>query len=167
MSSAVSTTAVPEARSILTGAAEGPVIATTEALSFWGGVDPATGRVIDVHHPLHGACLTGGVLFMPTSRGSCTGSGVLLDLILTGRAPSALVFCEAEDVLTLGALVAAEMFDRALPVIRLDAENFTRFSRAAHVRIDGNSIEADGLSLAIAPPAIAHLDLEDGDRGDA
>ncbi len=164
MSSAVSTTAVPEARSILAGAAEGPVIATTEALSFWGGVDPATGRVIDVHHPLHGICLTGGVLFMPTSRGSCTGSGVLLDLILTGRAPSALVFCEAEDVLTLGALVAAEMFDRALPVIRLDAENFARFSRAAHVRIDGNSIEADGLSLAIAPPAIAHLDLEDEDR---
>jgi predicted aconitase/predicted aconitase with swiveling domain len=164
MSSAVSTTAVPEARSILAGAAEGPVIATTEALSFWGGVDPATGRVIDVHHPLHGICLTGGVLFMPTSRGSCTGSGVLLDLILTGRAPSALVFCEAEDVLTLGALVAAEMFDRALPVIRLDAENFARFSRATNVRIDGNSIEADGLSLAIAPPAIAHLDLEDEDR---
>ena len=163
MSSAVSTTAVPEARSILAGAAEGPVIATTEALSFWGGVDPATGRVIDVHHPLHGICLTGGVLFMPTSRGSCTGSGVLLDLILTGRAPSALVFCEAEDVLTLGALVAAEMFGRALPVIRLDAENFTRFSRATDVRIDGNSIEADGLSLAIAPPAIAHLDLEDED----
>ncbi len=80
--------AVPEARSILAGAAEGPVIAATEALSFWGGVDPATGKVIDVHHPLHGVCLTGGVLFMPTSRGSCTGSGVLLDLILTGRAPS-------------------------------------------------------------------------------
>lgn len=156
--------AVPQARSILTGAAEGPLIATTEALSFWGGVDPATGRVIDVHHPLHGVSLTGGVLFMPTSRGSCTGSGVLLDLILTGRAPSALVFCEAEDVLTLGALVAAEMFERALPVVRLDPENFACFSRAAHVRIDENSIEADGLSLAIAHPATARLDLTGDDR---
>jgi len=140
------------------------VIATTEALSFWGGVDPAIGRVIDVHHPLHGVSLTGGALFMPTSRGSCTGSGVLLDLILTGRAPSALVFCEAEDVLTLGALVAAEMFERALPVVRLDPENFARFSRAAHVRIDENSIEADGLSLAIAHPATARLDLTGDDR---
>ncbi|MCZ7464708.1 aconitase X [Rhizobium rhizogenes] len=163
MSSSVSTTAAPQARSILTGAAKGKVIATTEALSFWGGVDPATGKVIDVHHPLHGICLTGGVLFMPTSRGSCTGSGVLLDLILTGRAPSALVFCEAEDVLTLGALVAAEMFDRALPVVRLDADNFARFSRAAHVSINENTIEADGISLAIAPPATAHLDLKDED----
>lgn len=164
MSSAVSTTAVPEARGILPGAAEGPVIATTEALSFWGGVDPATGRVIDVHHPLHGVCLTGGVLFMPTSRGSCTGSGVLLDLILTGRAPSALVFCEAEDVLTLGALIAAEMFGKPLPVLRLDAENFARFSKAVDVRIDETAIEADGVSLAITPPATAHLDLRDDDR---
>ncbi|NTE58258.1 DUF521 domain-containing protein [Agrobacterium tumefaciens] len=163
MPSSVSPITTPQARSILAGAAEGKVIATTEALSFWGGVDPATGKVIDVHHPLHGICLTGGVLFMPTSRGSCTGSGVLLDLILTGRAPAALVFCEAEDVLTLGALVAAEMFDRALPVVRLDADNFARFSRAAHVSINENTIEADGISLAIAPPATAHLDLKDED----
>ena len=164
MSSSLSTTAVPEARSILAGSAEGPAISTTEALSFWGGVDPATGRVIDVHHPLHGICLTGGVLFMPTSRGSCTGSGVLLDLILTGRAPSALVFCEAEDVLTLGALIAAEMFGKPLPVLRLDAENFARFSKAVHVRIDETAIEADGVSLAITPPVTAHLDLGDDDR---
>lgn len=164
MSSSLSTAAVPQARSILAGAAEGAVIATTEALSFWGGVDPATGKVIDVHHPLHGVCLTGGVLFMPTSRGSCTGSGVLLDLILTGRAPSALVFCEAEDVLTLGALIAAEMFGKPLPVLRLDTENFARFSRAAHVRIGEKTIEADGVSLAIAPPATAHLDLKGDDR---
>ncbi|MGV1819911.1 aconitase X [Agrobacterium sp. CG160-95] len=163
MSSSGSTTAVPQARSILPGAAEGVVISTTEALSFWGGVDPATGKVIDVHHPLHGVCLTGGVLFMPSSRGSCTGSGVLLDLILTGRAPSALVFCEAEDVLTLGALIASEMFDKPLPVVRLDAENFERLSQASHVRIDENTIEADGVSLAIAPPATTHLDLKNDD----
>lgn len=164
MSSSGSTTAVPQARSILPGAAEGVVIATTEALSFWGGVDPATGKVIDVHHPLHGVCLTGGVLFMPSSRGSCTGSGVLLDLILTGRAPSALVFCEAEDVLTLGALIASEMFGKPLPVLRLDAENFAQFSQASHVRIDENTIEADGVSLAIAAPATTHLDLKNDDR---
>ena len=68
------------ARSILSGTASGPIIAAGEALSFWGGVDPATGRVIDVHHPLHGTVITGGILMMPSSRGSCTGSGVLLDL---------------------------------------------------------------------------------------
>jgi cis-L-3-hydroxyproline dehydratase len=84
--------------SILADAAQGPVISTQEALSFWGGVDPATGRVIDVHHPLHGVSTAGAILLMPTSCGSCSGSGVLLELALTGRAPAALVFREDEDV---------------------------------------------------------------------
>ncbi|MDK1493669.1 aconitase X [Sinorhizobium sp. 7-81] len=152
------------ARSILTGTARGPIVATMEALSFWGGVDPATGRVIDVHHPLHGNCLTGGILLMPSSRGSCTGSGVLLDLALTGRAPAALVFCEAEDVLTLGALIAAEMFGKPLPVLRVSRKAFEALSQAKTARISDTAIEADGLTIMVEPPATAALDLSKADR---
>jgi predicted aconitase/predicted aconitase with swiveling domain len=152
------------ARSILAGTASGPIIAAGEALSFWGGVDPATGRVIDVHHPLHGVTITGGILMMPSSRGSCTGSGVLLDLALTGRAPAALVFSEAEDVLTLGALIAAEMFGKSLPVLRPSHDAFDALCRAKTARIGETSIEADGLTIPVAPPATAALDLTDDDR---
>ena len=77
---------------ILPGLAQGPVLAMDQGLSFWGGVDPATARVIDAHHPAHGAGLAGAVVLMPTSRGSCSGSGVMLDLMLNGRAPAALIF---------------------------------------------------------------------------
>ena len=66
---------------------------------------------------------------MPTSRGSCSGSGVLLDMALNGRAPAALVFREDEDVLTLGALIAAEMFGKTLPVLRLSRRNVPRHVR--------------------------------------
>jgi predicted aconitase/predicted aconitase with swiveling domain len=152
------------ARSILSGTASGPIIAAGEALSFWGGVDPATGRVIDVHHPLHGDSITGGILMMPSSRGSCTGSGVLLDLALTGRAPAALIFSEAEDVLTLGALIAAEMFGKSLPVLRLSHDAFAALCRAKTARIGETAIEADGLVIPVAPPATAALDLTDDDR---
>ena len=152
------------ARSILSGAAQGPVIASEEALSFWGGVDPASGRVIDVHHPLRGVCLTGSVLMMPSSRGSCSGSGVLLDLVLTGRAPAALVFSEAEDVLTLGALVASEMFGRPLPVLRLVPEAFRALSRAKTARIGENVVEAEGLTVPVGPPVARALDLTEADR---
>lgn len=152
------------ASSILGGAADGPIIATAEPLSFWGGVSPSTGTVIDVHHPLHGACLTGAVLMMPSSRGSCTGSGVLLDMVMTGRAPAALVFCEAEDVLTLGALIAAEMFGKSLPVLRLAPESFAALSCAKTARITATSVEADGMTLPVIPPRIATLDLSDTDR---
>jgi predicted aconitase/predicted aconitase with swiveling domain len=152
------------ARSILAGTASGPIIAAGEALSFWGGVDPATGRVIDVHHPLHGLSITGSILMMPSSRGSCTGSGVLLDLALTGRAPAALVFSEAEDVLTLGALIAAEMFDTPLPVLRLSHAAFDALRVAKSARISPDAIEAEGLVIPVSPPAIAALDLSEGDR---
>lgn len=152
------------ARSILAGTAAGPIIAAEEALSFWGGVDPATGKVIDVHHPLHGETITGGILMMPSSRGSCTGSGVLLDLALTGRAPAALVFSEAEDVLTLGALIAAEMFGKSLPVLRLSHDAFDTLCRAKTARIGDTAIEADGLTIPVSPPATAALDLTDDDR---
>ena len=154
----------PIACSILAGNAYGPIISTNEALSFWGGVDPATGLIIDVHHPLHGRCITGAILLMPSSRGSCTGSGVLLDLALTGRGPAALIFCEDEDVLTLGALIAAEMFGKSLPVLLLSAQAFQALSAAQTARIDEVSITAEGLTLPITPPATAALDLTPADR---
>jgi predicted aconitase/predicted aconitase with swiveling domain len=152
------------ARSILGGMADGPVIAAQEPLSFWGGIDPATGRVIDVHHPLHGACITGSILMLPSTRGSCTGSGVLLDLALTGRAPAALVFAEPEDVATLGALIAAEMFGKPVPVLRLSPEAFARLAQAESARIGHAAIEADGLTIPLAPPATAALELTPADR---
>lgn len=152
------------ALSILPGVAEGPVVASDEPLSFWGGVDPATGMVIDVHHPLHGRTITGSVLMMPSTRGSCTGSGVLLDLALSGRGPAALVFSEPEDVATLGALIAAEMFGHALPVLRLPPADFAALAREGRARIGPKGITAGDLAIPVAPPATASLDLSDDDR---
>ncbi len=153
-----------QARFVLPGDAFGAVLATGESLSFWGGVDPATGLIIDVHHPLHGQSVTGKVLVMPSSRGSCTGSGVLLDLVLGGRGPSALIFRDTEDVLTLGALVAAEMFDTVLPVLRVAPGTFGALMRAGEVRIRDNTLEAGDLRLAILPPLTSALDLPPADR---
>jgi cis-L-3-hydroxyproline dehydratase len=147
------------AEAVLAGRARGPVVATTKPLSFWGGVDPASGTVIDVHHPLHGRRLTGVVLVMPSSRGSCSGSGVLLDLLLTGRGPAALVFSEPEDVLTLGALVAAELFGVSLPVVRASPEAFEALSAASEIAIDDSAIEAAGWRMPLAPPASGDLAL--------
>ena len=155
---------LPAARMVLGGVAHGPVIASAEALSFWGGVDPATGKVIEIRHTLHGVCLAGGVLMLPTSRGSCSGSGVLLDMALNGRAPAALLFRETEDVLTLGALVSAEMFGKPLPVLRLAPEVFQRLSQAKSVRITQTEIEADGAAIPISPFVVDDLALTAADR---
>ncbi|MFK7765444.1 MAG: aconitase X [Roseobacter sp.] len=106
----------------------GDILVASEGLSFWGGVDPQTGVVIDAHHPCHGLSITGKVVLMPTSRGSCSGSGVLLELALNGHAPAALIFREAEEILTLGALIADRMFGKAVAVARLTASDYAWLS---------------------------------------
>lgn len=153
-----------EAYSILPGLAEGEVLACTEPLSFWGGVDPATGRVIDVHHPLAGENIAGRILLMPGTRGSCTGSGVLLDMALNGRAPAALIFAEPEDVVTLGAMIAAAMFDRPLPVLRLAPKAFAAVAQARVARIDGSAIHTESATIPFAAAASAALELNDTDH---
>ena len=107
---------------------------STTGLSFWGGVDPATGVVIDQHHPLYGANISGCVLAIPNGRGSCSGSGALLELILNDCAPAALIFSEAEDILTLGVLVAEAMFNRSLPILRLSRSDFADLSQHSSPR---------------------------------
>ena len=150
--------------SILAGNAEGPVVATSVPLSFWGGVSPEDGRVVDVHHPLYGTCLAGAVLLMPSSRGSCSGSGVLLDLVLSDLAPAAIIFSGAEDVLTLGALVGAIMFARPIPVVRVPPAILEKLSNGGSLRITPASIESDDLTVVLAPPLDSQLDLTEGDR---
>ena len=150
-------------QAIIPGAASGQVLATDEGLSFWGGVDPLTGVVIDAHHPLCGLSISGRVLVMPTTRGSCSGSGVMLDLALNGLAPAAFVFREPEDVVTLGALIAGRMFERPVPVLRLAAADFAVVAAAKSAEVTGNALIADGVALPLAALPVAALDLSPRD----
>ena len=111
-------------RSLVAGAAQGALLFADVGLSFWGGVDPFSGEVIDRHHPLSGEHLVGKVLAIPSGRGSCTGSSVLMELISNGHAPAALVLAEADEILTLGVLVAQVIFERSLPVLCIGREAF-------------------------------------------
>eukprot|EP00804_Cyclotella_cryptica_P027084 CCRYP_013618-RA/>CCRYP_013618-RA protein AED:0.15 eAED:0.15 QI:404/1/1/1/1/1/2/2466/610 len=96
----------------------GPALYSATPLSFWGGIDPRTGVVIDRQHPLCGVSTKHSMLCLPSGRGSCTGSQVMLELILNGVAPRAVILREADVILCVGVIVAEEFFDvRDLPVI--------------------------------------------------
>ena len=151
-------------RSIIAGHAAGDILGTDEGLSFWGGVDPLTGRVIDAHHPLHGQSIAGRILVMPTTRGSCSGSGVMLDLALNGIAPAAFVFREHEDVVTLGAMIAGRMFDRPVPVLRLGADAFATAAAGKTAALTDTALIVDGQPLPLQPLPVADLTLTDADR---
>ncbi|MGZ6006341.1 MAG: aconitase X swivel domain-containing protein, partial [Rhizomicrobium sp.] len=142
-------------RALVHGDAHGDVLFSDVGLSFWGGVDAATGRIIDSHHPLCGAVIAGKVLAIPSGRGSCSGSGVLLELILNGHAPAALVFEAQEDILPLAIIIAEEMFGLSLPAVRLSPEDFHRLGAIAHLRVNGHTVSTLDPSCDVAPAALA------------
>jgi len=136
-------------RCLVSGSARGELLYADVGLSFWGGVDPFSGEVIDRHHPLSGKILAHRVLAIPSGRGSCTGSSVLLELILNGHAPAALVFEQVEDILTLGVLIAEQMFHQSIPVLCVGAEGFAALRDVRYVRIEGEQLN----SYSEPPPA--------------
>ena len=163
------------ARSLVAGDAQGELLYADVGLSFWGGVDPFSGEVIDRHHPLSGQIIAGRVLALPSGRGSCTGSSVLLELILNGHAPAALVVAQPEEILSLGALVAQTLFERGLPVVCVGEEAFACLRDKNFVRIADSQVQAFDLppddGWRPAPPDLARqlawrsgVALNDGDR---
>ena len=149
-------------RSLVDGAAVGPLLLADVGLSFWGGVDPFSGEVIDRHHPLSGECLAGRVLAIPSGRGSCTGSSVLMELISNGHAPAALVLAEADEILTLGVLVAQTLFDRSLPVLCIGREAFAALPGKAFASVNGTCLGLfDALPAEIGAASQHEAHVED------
>lgn len=109
---------------LLPGVAEGYLLRLDRPLSFWGGVDPRTGDILDPRHPQHGENLTGRVLALERGIGSSSGSSVLLELLAEGKGPAGLLLMEADAILTLGVIVAREMDYGAIPVFLVSPETF-------------------------------------------
>lgn len=119
-------------------AAQGEGLVLSAPISFWGGIDPRTGRIIDVRHPQCGLDIAGRVLFLPGTIGSSSASAVLLELVHAGRAPAAVVLHKADAILLLGLIVAREMGWEAPIALRLDRDEHRPFSgRYVSVAADG------------------------------
>ncbi|WFP63013.1 DUF126 domain-containing protein [Mesorhizobium sp. WSM4904] len=118
-------------------AGEGEALVLTAPISFWGGVDPKTGRITDVRHPQHGEVISGRVLFLPGTIGSSSASAVLMELVHNGRAPAALVLHEPDAILLLGLIVAREMGWATPMAVRLGRGVFDTY-RGAMVKVAGD-----------------------------
>ncbi len=115
-------------------------------LSFWGGVDPSTGALIDTHHPQRGSVVTGRVLVMPSGRGSSSSSYVLAEAIRAGTAPAAILLGEEDGIVALGAIVAAELYGTPIPVVVLDAEGYAAIADGVEVEVNaGQDLATVGL----------------------
>lgn len=129
------------ARLLVAGSAGGRLLRLDDNLSFWGGVDPASGRIIATAHPQHGRSVTGRIIALERSIGSSSGSSVLLELLARGKAPAGIILGEPDQILTLGAIVGAEMGYGSIPVVQLPASEFEALPADLVIGPDG-SIDA-------------------------
>ena len=135
------------ARTLHAGAARGRALVLVEPLSLWGGLDPASGEVIDPHHPQRGTSVAGRVLVLPAARGSSSSSSVLAEAARAGVAPAAILLGEPDLILAVGAAVAQELYGAVIPVAVLAPEALAAIPDGVEVDIgpDGSLIVAGPL----------------------
>jgi predicted aconitase with swiveling domain len=104
------------------GEASGSTLVLREPLSLWGGLDPASGELLDAHHPQRGAQLGGRVVVMSGGRGSSSSSSTLAEAARAGHAPAAFLIGEPDLILAIGAAVVTELYGQRIPVVVLAAD---------------------------------------------
>lgn len=125
---------------IVPGNVSAEVLASDTPLCFWGGVDPKTGIVMDVHHPLNGKSVSGKILCIPGDRGSCSSSGVLLEMIRNLKHPAGIVCIEAEAVLALGPIIGEKMYQRTIPIRTVSKDAYEDLLYAHNITFTEDSI---------------------------
>ena len=118
-------------RRISTGSAVGSALVSRMGISFFGGIDPATGLVVEKGHDLEGQCVRGKVLVFPTGKGSTVGSYTLYRLKKSGNAPAAILNAEAETITAVGCIISD------IPCI--DHVPVEEFENEMRVRVSGES----------------------------
>ena len=105
------------------------MLVSTQPLSFWGGYDHQTGEIIDRRHPLSGQIARGRILAIPNTVGSSTTTAVLLEAVRAGTAPAAILTDSVDSFLALASIVAAELYNRPIPIVALSTQQFESWNQ--------------------------------------
>ena len=120
-------------RPIFAGEAKGTALVSQSPMSFYGGVSPETGEIIERGHELRGESVSGRVLVFPYGKGSTVGSYVLYRLKKNGMAPCAIVNSKCETIIAVGAIISE------IPCV--DLVDIAKIPPNAEVRIGGADVE--------------------------
>jgi predicted aconitase with swiveling domain len=119
-------------RIIHRGKGEGEALVTSQPISFYGGVDPTTGEILEKGHELQGKSVKGKVLVFPTGKGSTVGSYTLYRLKKNGMAPAGIVNRECDTVVAVGAIISE------IPCV--DKIDISRLKTGDHVQIENGMV---------------------------
>ena len=137
-----------KARVLVSGRGQGPLIRLTHPISFWGGVDPVAGEIVDPRHPEFGASLAGTVLAIPGAVGSSSSSAIMLELLREETAPAAILMAKADAILALGAVVGGEIGYSPIPICEISMTELDALSNGEVVEV-----AEDGTVQVVNDPA--------------
>ncbi len=119
-------------RIIYKGKAEAEALVTSQPISFYGGVDPNTGVVIEKGHELQGQSIKGKILVFPQGKGSTVGSYTLYRLKKNGAAPAGMINKETETIVAVGAIISEIPF--------LDKIDTSKIKTGTRILIENGSV---------------------------
>jgi predicted aconitase with swiveling domain len=117
-------------RKIYKGVVEADALVTNDAISFYGGIDPDTGKVVEAGHELEGVKITGKILVFPTGKGSTVGSYTMYRMMKNKTAPAAIVNEQIDTIIAVGCIISE------IPCV--DKINITNIKSGQRIRVNGN-----------------------------
>ena len=120
-------------RAVYEGRAEGEALVSALPMSFYGGVDPRTGEVVEQGSDILGRSLKGKVLVFPTGKGSTVGSYALYRLAKGGIGPSAIINSKCETIVAVGAIISE------IPCV--DLIDISRIKTGSSIVVEGGTVQ--------------------------
>jgi len=119
-------------RIISKGVAVGKALVTNQPISFYGGVDPDRGVIVEKGHELEGKEIKGKILVFPNGKGSTVGSYTLYRLKKNHVAPTGMINKECETVVAVGAIISE------IPCV--DKIDISKIQTGNKIRIEGENV---------------------------
>ena len=120
---------------IIDGECRADTLILEEPLSFWGGLDPQSGRIIDERHPQHGRSVADRILIMPGTRGSTSSPGALCESIRLGTGPAGILLPAPNVTILVAVTVAAELYGRSIPVLGFEKSEWEKLFLFKEIQI--------------------------------
>ncbi|MDD3793146.1 MAG: DUF126 domain-containing protein [Candidatus Bathyarchaeota archaeon] len=119
-------------RIIYRGKAEGEALVTSMPISFYGGVDPNTGVILEKGHELEGQSVKDKILVFPQGKGSTVGSYTLYRMKKNNTAPAAMINKETETIVAVGAIISEIPF--------VDKIDLSKIKKGETVKVENENV---------------------------
>lgn len=110
-------------RLIYPGIVSGTALVSSMKISFFGGVDPETGIILEKDHDLEGVSIRDNILVFPSGKGSTVGSYTLYRLKLSNNAPRAIINSVCETIIAVGCIIAEIPCIDQIPIDKIKSGN--------------------------------------------